>query len=366
MGIFGTAWLVAVVVAATPLVLAAMGELISERAGVLNVGLEGMMISGAFFGFVGAEWSGSWVVGASTGLLAGALVGVFVAALSVWAKADQIVVGIGINLLGSSLTAFLFTELFSSGSRIALDRPTRVTIPGLSDLPVVGRALFDQQVFVYVAMASAVAVWVLLRWTGWGLSLRAAGENPSAADSAGLRVQALRWVGTVTAGALAGLGGAFLSIGQVGAFAQNMTAGRGFLALAAVIFGRWRPLGVLGACVIFGAADALQFRLQARGDVPVEVWVVAAVAMVGLAVHVVRHPRLERRPSRHIGAIAVLVSLGLGFAAGAATTPEFSMPPQLWLALPYVLTLVVLSGSVGRARVPTTLGVPYRRAPVYA
>lgn len=361
MGVFDTAWLVAVVLAATPLVLAAMGELVSERAGVLNVGLEGMMVLGAFFGFFGATHSGSWVVGALVGTAAGLVVGAIAAGFSVWARADQIVVGIGINVLGLALSAYVFSESFGAGDRAGFDRPPRVAIPLLSDLPVVGRVLFEQQVFVYLAALSVAAVWFVLYRTGWGLSLRAVGENPSAADSAGLVVWRVRFAGNLVAGALAALGGAFLSIAQVGTFTQGMSAGRGFLALAAVIFGRWRPLGVLGACIVFGAADALQFRLQARGDVPVEVWVAGAVALAALLVVLARRPLGATTRSRRSLVLAIVGVGAVAMAAGAVLRPDVTMPPQVWLALPYVLTLFVLGGAVGRSRAPSALGVPFRR-----
>lgn len=361
MGTFDQALLIAIVLAATPLVFAAFGELVSERAGVLNVGLEGMMIVGAFFGFLTAERTGSWLLGAAGGTTAGMAFAAIAALLAIHARADQIVVGIGLNLLGLSLTAFLFTEVFESGNRIILDRPPRIAIPGLSALPGIGSAFFDQQLFVYAAGAFVVAVALLLTRSGWGISLRAAGEAPAAADAAGVSVVRTRWAGALVAGAGAGLGGAFLSLAQVGAFTQNMTAGRGFLALAAVIFGRWRPLGVLGACVLFGTADALQFRLQARGDVPREIWVAFAVLAAALLVLLVRRATREGSWSRRTPAIVVTAACVVGALGLAIVEPDLSLPPQLWLTLPYVLSLVVLGGFVGKARMPTALATPFVR-----
>jgi ABC-type uncharacterized transport system permease subunit len=362
MGVFDSAWLVAAVLAATPLLLAAMGELVSERTGVLNVGLEGMMIVGAFFGFVGAEETGSWLAGAALGTVAGALVGVLAGVLAVWARADQIVVGIAVNLLALSLTAFLFNQMYTTSAvRGAIERPERIAIPLLSELPVVGDALFNQQLFVYAAVAWTVLVWLTLSRSGWGISARAVGENPEAADSAGLRVGSIRVAGAAIAGGSAGIAGAFLSVGQVGVFSQGMSAGRGFLALAAVIFGSWRPLGVLGACLVFGAADAVQFRLQARGDVPQEVWLVLALAALVLLVHLLRVPVRGDRTARWWASRLAVASVAVVGLVGAVAGFDVAMPAQLWLALPYVLTLVVLGGFVGSARVPSALGSPYVR-----
>ncbi len=361
MDIFDSAWLVATVIAATPLVFAAMGELVAERSGVLNVGIEGMMVTGAFGGFVGAEASGNWVVGLAGGLIAGTLVGLLAAALLVWSRADQIVVGIAINLIGLSLTGYLITETYGSATRAMLGRPPLVKVPVLSDIPLVGRALFGQQLVVYLAALLVVGVWWFLTRSAWGLGVRAAGEAPAAADSAGLRVGWTRTAATVLAGACAGVGGAFLSVAQVGAFTQNMTAGRGFLALAAVILGRWRPWGVLGACLLFGAADALQLRLQARGEVPASVWLLAGVALVALLVTSIRTPSRSGSVRGRLAARA-LIALGASAALVAAVVgPDVTVPTQLWLALPYVLTLFVLGGFVGVARVPSALAVPYER-----
>jgi ABC-type uncharacterized transport system permease subunit len=207
MAPFDTAWLAATVLLATPLLLTALGELVAERAGVLNIGLEGMMLGGAFFAFLIAHETGSAVLGLLAGAAAGAAVAAVAAVLVVQLRSDQIVVGIGLNLLVLSLTSFLFTEALTNASRISLDRPGRVAIPLLSDVPVIGRAVFDQHVLVYVAFALVPLTAALLGRTGWGLGIRAAGEAPRAADAAGLGIAAIRWAATLVAGIGAGLGG---------------------------------------------------------------------------------------------------------------------------------------------------------------
>src|SRR5262249_13720579 len=177
----------------------------------------------------------------------------------------------------------------SHRSQVILDAMSPVGIPGLDDLGGVGKALFDQPPLTYVAYLLVPALWLLLQRTSAGLALRAAGEVPEAVETAGISVGGGRWAGTLTAGALAGVGGAYLSVVSLGLFLQGMSAGRGFIALAAVIFGRWRPFGVLAACLVFGGADALQLRLQAEESIPREVWiVVAAIPALALLYAIVR------------------------------------------------------------------------------
>jgi simple sugar transport system permease protein len=194
--------------------------------------------------------------------------------------------------------------------------------------------------------------------TRWGLAVRSAGEKPAAADTAGISVRRVRWMATLTAGALAGLAGAYLSVIQLGIFRQEMSAGRGFLALTAVIFGRWHPFGVAVACLIFGGADALQLRLQASSSVPTEVWVVIAVAGAGFLAWALWRQR--RRPVERGSLIGAGVALVIGVAL-LVIAPSISLPSQLWLALPALLALFALAVTGGRARMPTALTLPYRR-----
>jgi simple sugar transport system permease protein len=355
---FDTNWLFASVLLATPLVWAAAGELVSQRSGVLNVGLEGMMLSGAFSAYVVVWQTGSFTVGVLAGALGGALAASLMALLSVTLRADQIIVGVGLNILAFGVTAFFINELFPAGAVPVLDRPGPVAVPLLSDIPVIGKALFRQTPLVYLAYLAVPLVWLLLFRTRFGLGLRATGEMPAAVDTAGVNVELVRWAGATAAGISAGIGGAFLSIGELGLFREGMTAGRGFLAFAAVIFGAWRPLGVVAACFVFGAADALQLRLQAESTVPRTVWFVALLGAVFYLGFVVRPGSTVRRRLRRLaggGAVAV-TALSLFFVE-----PEWSFPSQLWLAMPFVLTLLALAGFVRRRRAPLAWGVPYDR-----
>jgi general nucleoside transport system permease protein len=353
---FGAAWLATTLTLATPLVFAAVGELISERTGVINIGLEGMMLAGAFFSFLVAWASGSFWLGVAAGLGAGAGLAVVMALLSLEARADQIVVGVGLNILALGLTSFVFEQLFLSRQQVVMAVPKPVAIPGLSELGGIGQAVFRQPVLVYVSWLTVLAAWWVLYRTTWGLAIRAAGETPSAADTAGIRVDRVRWVGTLVAGCLGGLGGAVLSIGQVGLFVQQISAGQGYIALAAVIFGGWRPLGVLGACLFFAGTNALQLQLQAKDSVPGAVW--AAVALVAVVFAAWRLRRPETRTWGTAGSTGLVIALGAGLAL---LRPSVSLPSELWLALPYVVALLALAGLVGRVRMPRSLGLAYER-----
>jgi simple sugar transport system permease protein len=288
---------------ALPLLLAALGELLVEKAGVINIGTEGTMLTGAFAGFAIAVVTGSAPVGAVGGAAAGAAVGVLFAWFAVARRADQIVVGTAVNLLALGATGLLARALY--GGAIPTG-PTlgALPIPGLAAVPVVGRALFAQSALVYAALLLAPAIAYGLQRTRPGLRLRAVGESARAADAQGVPVLRTRVIAVVAGGALAGLAGAALSLVQSNTFTEGMTAGRGFIALTIVIFGRWKPFGVVAAALFFGAATAMQHRLQARGT---------------------------------------------------------DLPYQLTLMLPYVLTLLVLAVAAGRSRAPADLGRAYAR-----
>jgi general nucleoside transport system permease protein len=354
---FDENWLFASILLAAPLLYAGVGELVSQRTGVLNVGLEGMMLTGAFFSYVVVWQTGSFTLGALVGIVSGALAATIMAVLAVSLRADQIIVGVGLNILAFGITAFFVNELFPAGEVPVISRPGRVAIPLLSDIPGIGKALFDQTPLVYIAYLTVPLVSFVLFRTRFGLSIRATGEMPAAVDTAGVSVVFVRWVGVHTAGALAGLGGALLAIGELGFFREGITAGRGFLAFSAVIFGGWRPLGVLAACWIFGAADALQLRLQAEVTVPRTVWFVVLLAVVVYLAIVVRTTRPARRPAQ--------LTLGAMVLAGALTLfiiePSWSFPSQVWLALPFILTLLALAGFVRRGQAPRAWGMPYDR-----
>jgi simple sugar transport system permease protein len=365
MSPFDAAWLGASIRLAAPLVLAATGETVAERAGVINIGLEGMMLSGAFAGYaIGAATGDPWL-GMLGALVVGVLVGLLTALVTVVGKADQIVVGVGLNLLALGATTFLFRDLFSE-SAPKVGPIGRWEVPLLSDLPVVGEAVFHQSPLVYLAFLSVPIMALVVSRTDFGLSVRAAGDSPSALDTAGVRVTGVRVAATCIAGGLAAAGGAFLSVGQLGMFNEDMTSGRGFLALAAVIFGRWRSTTVMVACVLFGMVDALQLRLQSLGVVPRGVWVVIVVGAVVAAALVVRTRRVGTRGSavsdpRGPAPLIVAVVVCLAAAWAWVAEPEWTAPTQLWLALPYLLTLVALASLQNRDDAPLELGLPYSR-----
>lgn len=357
MAPFDAALLASFLVILTPILVAATGELVSQRTGVLNIGLEGMVLSGAFGGFVGAAETGSVVAGFAVGLCFGLLVGVVMALFSIEARTDQIVVGIGINLVVIGLTSFLYAQFFSEYASRPLDATLgTLDIPLLSDLGGVGEALFARDVFVYMSFALlGFVAWALTRTT-WGIGIRAAGESPVAADAAGVSVRAVRWTGTLTAAGLAGLAGAYLSVGELGVFRDEMTAGRGFLALTAVLFGRWHPMGVLGACGLFAFADALQLRLQGYGVVPDSVWFVAAIMVVGgLGYSVIKKRSWELSSW-------LLLGSGIAFAVLGAVGVHIDLPTYFWLGSPFVLALAALAAA-GRRRtaMPAKLAVPFTR-----
>ncbi len=363
---FDSEFLRAAILIASPLMLVALGELISEIAGVFNIGLEGMMLVGAFAGFwAGGELGNLWL-GVLVGMLAGVLLAVIMAFASIQAGADQIVVGVALNILGAGVSAFAFQKYSATQPDLFIDRMERLEIPGLKSIPVIGPALFSQIPLVYVALLLGPVVWVLFYKTTWGLRMRAAGELPEADETAGVSVRALRWQGVLIVGAFAGLGGAFLSIGLVGTFLDGMTAGRGFLALAAVIVGGWRPLGVVAAAALFGAADALQLRLQAETFVPRSVWIVLSALILAFIVQRLGRDRL--RPT-HLGAehrlfapeLVVAVLSFVGVSLLAILEPKVSLPSLLWLAFPYALTIAVLGGVLVRVRQPAALGIPFVR-----
>jgi ABC-type uncharacterized transport system permease subunit len=302
---FITLLLVAGVALAAPLLFAALGEVVSETAGVINIGLEAMMLAGAFCGVWGARASGSVAVGFLAAAGGGLLIAGVHGATCLWFRANQVVTGVVLNVLVLGLTTFGIAVVF--GSNLSRSVPTlgRVRIPLLADIPVIGPAFFHQTLGVYCAfLLVPVIAWVLGR-TAAGLALKAVGERPSSAESLGVRVNAVRWSALLFCGIAAGIGGAQLTLAGLGAFTQNVTAGRGFIALAAVVFGRWKPVGTMAAVLLFAIADAFQIRAQALG------------------IHV---------------------------------------PYQLLAMLPYVVTVLALALLVRRMRAPAALGVNYERA----
>jgi simple sugar transport system permease protein len=285
---------------ATPILLAALGELLVERTGVLNIGVEGTMLAGAFAAALAASATGDAGLGALAAVGMGVIVAALFAGATLFLGADQIIAGAAINLLALGATGTLYRALLGgTGAPLLLPSLPPLPVPLLADLPFVGRIFFSQNAVVYVAIIVVPILAVLLSRTGLGLRLRAIGDHPAAASSLGYSVRAHRFWATLVGGALGGLGGATLTLAATNTFVEGITAGRGFVALAVVVFGRWSPWGVLAGALLFGLASALQFQLQAAA---------------------------------------------------------LSIPYQAFLMLPYVLTLVVLVVSSGSAAAPRALG----------
>ncbi|MEX2179849.1 MAG: ABC transporter permease [Gemmatimonadaceae bacterium] len=255
-------FLEAAVRTATPLLIAAIGESVSERAGVINIGLEGCIIAGAYAAFVCAGAGPAAGYGAAT--LAGMSLGLILAVFSVSLRRDQIIVGTALTMLALGVTGTLFRARGSAGA-LVVDIGTVYRIPVLSDLPLVGGALFAQPAIAYAAFAAIPAVWWWTNRTHAGLSLRAVGESPAAARSAGIHVARTQFGAVLFGSAMGGLAGGALVLAQAGSFAEGMSSGRGFLAIAIVALGRWRPAGVAIASLVFGSAMALQFVVQSLG-----------------------------------------------------------------------------------------------------
>ncbi len=247
----------------TPVLFAALGETISQRAGVFNVGLEGIMLVSAFVAVLASVWTGSPYGGLLAAILAGMVLGALHAFFSITLKVDQIVSGIALIALGTGLSGFGY-RLTIGAETPAPPVPSFPTLDFgfLSELPFAGRAFFSSHLLVYVGAVAVLALaWFLYR-TRWGLELRAVGEAPAAADAAGIDVDRRRYAAVIFGAGMAGVGGAYLSIAQLSGFVEGMVAGRGFIAIACVVFGRWNPVGVLFAALFFGAAEAAQIRLQ--------------------------------------------------------------------------------------------------------
>jgi general nucleoside transport system permease protein len=290
---------------AMPLMLASTGELVSEKGGVLNLSLEGMMLSAALGGALASWATGSPLIGLACGVFVSLTVAFGQAAMSITLRADQIVVGIGFNLLALGGTTFIYREVLGASSNEQIPGFAIVQVPNLSDVPLLGPALFHQTGLFYVGLLLILITWAVIWWTSFGLNLHAVGEDPVAADKAGVNVTRVRYLAVLYTGAMAGFAGCFISLADIHTFTEGMTKGGGFLALAAVIFGGWKPVRTLIACLLFGAATSLQFLL------PV---------------------------------------IGLDIPTGAL------------LILPYLLALLAVGGLIGRTSPPAALSIPFRKA----
>jgi simple sugar transport system permease protein len=263
--VFGIGLLATGLQLAMPTALAAVGEAFSERAGTLNLGLEGVMLWGALGAFVADYYTGSAALGVLAGIGGGVLLCAVMAVLSVGLKTDQVINGIVLVIFATGVAAFVYERLFSVGSQPQLRPLHDLRVPALASIPWIGKVLFDQNGLFYISLVLALSVWVLLYYTRFGLRVRAVGERPAAADAAAINVDRVRTLALLFCGAFAGLGGAVLAVGDVGLFTINIVAGRGWVAIALVIFGRWNPMLVLLGALMFGVTDALQLRIQTLG-----------------------------------------------------------------------------------------------------
>lgn len=288
-----------------PMAFAALGEVLSERAGVINLGTEGVMLVGAISAFSVSFFMHDNLLGVLLGALAGALIGLLMAVVSISLKQDQILSGLGIYFLGLGLSGFLYEALFREiGSTIRIEGLPKLPIPLLSQIPTLGDSLFSQDIMEYLSFVSLIIVIFIIGRTTFGLNLRAVGENPSAADTLGVNVTRIKYVAVIAGATLAGIGGAYLAISSHAFQAENITAGRGFIAVAMVYFGKWRPARAFFGTFLFGAAYLLGAFFQVVGSI---------------------------------------------------------IPYYFLLMVPYVLTLVILVGIARGARQPSALGVPYTR-----
>ncbi|BCL34622.1 ABC transporter permease [Nostoc sp. MS1] len=282
-------YLIASINLAVPLAFAALGGMYSERSGVLNIALEGMLLTGAFTSAIATFYTNNPWLGLLCALIAGGLVGLFHAFLCVSLYVNQLVSGLAINLVAAGLTSFLARLIFQGNSTQRLPGIEAINIPFLADIPLLGALLFQRDIFVYLLLILiAVSTYVLFN-TSFGLNLRAVGEYPQAAATTGVSVSKVKYVAVIISGCLASLGGADLALVQIKFFSENMSAGKGFIAIAALIFGRWHPIGSTLACLLFGATEALQLRIQALGaNIPYQFlamlpYAIAIFALLGLA-----------------------------------------------------------------------------------
>jgi ABC-type uncharacterized transport system permease subunit len=302
-----TGLLLGTVALSAPLIFGSLGGVISERVGVVNVAIEGQLLAGAFLSAFVASVTGNPWIGLLAAMVAGMLVSFLLAAFSIKYIVDQVIVGVVLNVLVAGLTSFLYSTVLTSNTPLFNSPPRfpRISIPFLSEIPILGPVLFRQTVIIYFMYVAVIVVWWALFHTKWGLRLRAVGEHPQAADTVGIKVNATRFWNVALAGAIAGFGGAYFTLGSVGGFTKEMTAGAGFIALAAVIFGRWDPIRATLAALLFGFATNLQNVLGAIGS---------------------------------------------------------GVPSEFLLMLPYVVTIFAVAGLVGYARGPAASGKPYIKA----
>ncbi len=292
---------------AVPLVFGAMSGVLCERAGVINIAIEGQLLTGAFVAAVVASLTQNAYLGLIAAPLGGLFIGLLLAVFAIKYWVDQVILGVVLNVLAVGLTSFFYSRLLAPNQETWNSPPTfsPIAIPVLSDIPIIGPILFNQNIVVYLMYIVVIVINIALFRTKWGLRVRAVGEHPQAADTVGIKVNSVRFRNVLLGGMVAGLGGAFFTVASVGAFGKEMTAGKGFIALAALIFGRWKPLGALAAALFFGFADNLQSVLSIIG------------------------------------------------------TP---IPSEFMLMTPYLATLLAVAGLVGKVRAPAADGIPYKKS----
>ena len=279
-----------------PIIFAAVGGVISERSGVFNIALEGCILGGAFGAAVGAYLVGTPVAGLFLGVFVAMMAGLILAGLAVHLSINQLVAGIAINILMLGLTSYLARLILGADATSTLPGFDPIAIPVLSAIPILGQVMFNQDILTYLMYLLVPLSWWVIYTTPWGLNLEAIGDYPVAADSAGINVPKVRIVAVLTSCAIAGLGGCYLVLSQVLVFTEHMSAGKGFIALAALILGRWNPLGALFACLLFGLSDAMQLRLQFNSpDVPYQLF--SMVPFVASFLALVMFSRAVRPPA---------------------------------------------------------------------
>lgn len=298
-------YLAAAIQMATPLAFAGLGESVSEKAGVLNIGIEGIMLTGAFSSFITTYKTGSLFLGILAGMLGGLVISMLHAVLSIKCKANQTIVGLALNFVALGITSFLFLLAFGQSAKLpSVKTISKIKIPVLSRIPIIGQAFFNQNILVYILFILVAVMFIIFYRTEWGINLEAVGEHPIAADTAGLNVFKIRYLTCILNGVLGGLGGTYMTLGQFGFFMENITAGRGYIALAIVTLGRRNPVLVFLSSLIMGFATALQYSLQTMG-IPI--------------------------------------------------------PTQVFTMFPYVVAVLVLLFSIGKNSDPAALGIPYER-----
>jgi simple sugar transport system permease protein len=373
---FFVALIALALVKATPLVLGAMCGLMCERSGVINIGIEGMMLVGAMTSFLGSvffnELTGgtvpkivSLLAGLLVAMIAGGLISLLHAWLSIRYKVDQIISGTVINLLALGITNFAANAYIDPNHIAGIGVFPVIEIPILSKIPIIGPIFFKHQPLVYIMLILVFVIQYAIFHTPWGLRTRAVGEHPRAADTVGINVQRTRYINVTLGGVLAGMGGAFLVLESVGRFQKLMTTGRGFIALAAMIFGKWTSVGALISALLFGFAEALGVRLQ-LGDVN-ELQALILVSGIGITllgvVWVIGKIRRGEEDKRSVGLVVGTLVVGIVMVTSAllVTFREVEIPIQFLGLMPYILTILVLAGVVGRAIPPAAIGKPYEK-----